>query len=81
MRQRNSLLWFTVISLTLILVPAFTAQTPTADETPLKQRVQQVQDDWNPQDGAAFAAPFAADADYVVVNGMKIEGRDEILRP
>jgi uncharacterized protein (TIGR02246 family) len=28
--------------------------------------------------GEAFAAPFAADADYVVVNGMKLKGRDLI---
>ena len=78
MSQRNCLLWFAVFILTLVWVPAETAQTPTADETAIKQLVQQVQDGWNAHDGAAFAAPFAADADYVVVNGMKIKGRDEI---
>jgi uncharacterized protein (TIGR02246 family) len=78
MRKRNCLLWFAVTSLTLVLLPAISAQTPTADETAIKQLVQQVQDGWNAHDGAAFAAPFAADADYVVVNGMKIKGREEI---
>ena len=78
MRQRNRLLWLALISLTLGLVPTVRAQTPSADETAIKQLVQQVQDGWNAHDGAAFSAPFAADADYVVINGMKIKGRDEI---
>ncbi len=78
MRRRNCLLWLALISLTLVLVPTVDAQTPSADETAIKQLVQQVQDGWNAHDGAAFSAPFAADADYVVVNGMKIKGRDEI---
>ena len=77
MMQRNCLVWFAVISL-FILVPAVKAQTSTADETAIKNLVQQVQDGWNAHDGAAFAAAFAADADYVVINGMKIKGRDEI---
>lgn len=78
MRGRNCLLWLALISLALVLVPTVDAQTPSADETAIKQLVQQVQDGWNAHDGAAFSAPFAADADYVVVNGMKIKGRDEI---
>lgn len=78
MWQRNRLSWLAVISLTLVLVPAIRAQTTNADETAIKQLVQQVQDAWNAHDGAAFSAPFAADADYIVVNGMKIKGRDEI---
>ncbi len=78
MRQSNCLLGLALISLALVLVPTVDAQTPSADETAIKQLVQQVQDGWNAHDGAAFSAPFAADADYVVVNGMKIKGRDEI---
>ena len=78
MWQRICLSWLAVISLTFLLVPAIGAQTTTADETAIKQLVQQVQDAWNAHDGAAFSAPFAADADYIVVNGMKIKGRDEI---
>ena len=77
MSQRNCLVWFAVISL-FVLGPAVKAQTSTADETAIKNLVQQVQDGWNAHDGAAFAAPFAGDADYVVINGMKIKGRDEI---
>jgi uncharacterized protein (TIGR02246 family) len=78
MTRRNCLLWFALMNLILVMVPVLKAQTSTADEAAIKQLVQQVQDGWNAHDGAAFAAPFAADADYVVVNGMKIKGRDEI---
>ncbi len=57
---------------------AQTAQTVSSDENSVRQVVQQVQEAWNAHDGKAFAAPFAADADYVVVNGMYAKGRDEI---
>ena len=57
MSQRNCLLWFAVFILALIIVPAASAQTPTADETAIKQLVQQVQDGWNAHDGS-FAAPL-----------------------
>lgn len=54
------------------------SQDSTKDEASLRQIVQQLQDGWNAHDGKAFAAPFAADADYVIVNGMKIKGREAI---
>lgn len=57
---------------------AQTVQAPGTDEAAVRQVVQQVQDGWNAHDGKAFAAPFAADADYVVVNGMKLQGREAI---
>lgn len=38
----------------------------------------QLQDAWNAGDGAAFAAPFAEDADFVTVAGMHAHGRQEI---
>jgi uncharacterized protein (TIGR02246 family) len=64
---------------------AFTgsAQTPSTantDEAAVRRIVQQLQDGWNAHDGKAFAAPFATDADYVVVNGMYAKGREEIER-
>lgn len=57
------------------------AQAPasrTEDETAIRAIIQQVQDGWNAGDGKAFAAPFAGDADYVVINGMQLKGRDVI---
>lgn len=55
-----------------------TLTTDAQDEAAIRSIVTQVQDGWNAHDGKAFAAPFAADADYVVVNGMYIKGREAI---
>ena len=49
-----------------------------ADEAAIRRIVKAVEDGWNAGDGNAFAAPFAEDADYVVVNGMRIKGRETI---
>lgn len=57
---------------------AQTSQTQSKDEIAVREIVKQVEDGWNARDGKAFAAPFAADADYVVVNGMNIKGREAI---
>jgi uncharacterized protein (TIGR02246 family) len=76
-----------VFLLTLALSAAAHAQTgagksdakdTTQDEAAVRAVVQSVQDAWNAHDGKAFAAPFAADADYVVVNGMYLKGRAAI---
>lgn len=50
----------------------------TQDENAVRQIVKSVENGWNAHDGKAFAAPFASDADYVIVNGMHIKGRDAI---
>ena len=76
---------FACLTLALLLAGAQSgyAQTPklsSADETAIRRVVQGVQDAWNAHDGKAFAAQFAPDADYVVVNGMYIKGREEIER-
>lgn len=41
----------------------------TTDEKTIRNLIQDVENGWNNGDGDAFAAPFAEDADYVVVNG------------
>ena len=69
--------------LIVIYTSAFAlAQEKTAvgnqDEAAVRQIVKSVEAGWNAHDGKAFAAPFAADADYVVVNGMYIKGKDAI---
>jgi uncharacterized protein (TIGR02246 family) len=81
MSQRIKSLALLVLAFVAFGAPAAHAQAQqnsTADEASLRQIVQQLQDGWNAHDGKAFAAPFAADADYVVVNGMRIKGREEI---
>ena len=81
MSQRIKLLAVAVIAFVSLGVLASNAQTPqnsSTDEAAIRQIVQQVQDGWNAHDGKAFAAPFAPDADYVVVNGMNLKGREII---
>jgi uncharacterized protein (TIGR02246 family) len=48
------------------------------DERAIRANVKQMETGWNAHDSKAFSAPFATDADYVVVNGMYAKGRDEI---
>ena len=70
-----------IVALIMLSVQVSSAQilqSSSKDEDAIRQVVQQIQDGWNAHDGKAFAAPFAADADYVVVNGMKIKGREAI---
>lgn len=73
--------------LILIFIAAATcayAQTgskaPDKDEDAIRQIVKDVENGWNTHSGKAFAASFAADADYVVVNGMYVKGREAIER-
>jgi uncharacterized protein (TIGR02246 family) len=35
-------------------------------------------DGWNQGNGQAFASPFTEDADYVIIDGMHIKGRETI---
>jgi uncharacterized protein (TIGR02246 family) len=48
------------------------------DETAIRKLIRQLQDGWNAHDPKAAAAPFAPDADFVVVTGLHLKGRDEI---
>jgi uncharacterized protein (TIGR02246 family) len=52
--------------------------TNASDEAAIRENVKQMQDGWNTKSGALFAKPFASDADYVVINGMQIKGRESI---
>ncbi|HEX8501871.1 MAG TPA: SgcJ/EcaC family oxidoreductase [Pyrinomonadaceae bacterium] len=54
------------------------SQGASQDEAAVRAVVKGLEDGWNAHDGKAFAAGFAADADYVVVNGMYLKGRDAI---
>ncbi|HJU54006.1 MAG TPA: SgcJ/EcaC family oxidoreductase [Pyrinomonadaceae bacterium] len=72
----------------LLILCAFTAsaqeasmtKTGVADEAALRENVRQMEEGWNTKSGALFAKPFATDADYVVINGMFIQGRDAIAK-
>ncbi len=70
---------FLFFAFSLVSGSAISAQTPpSSDEAAIRAVVQQVQDGWNAHDAKVFSAPFAENADYVVINGMTIKGRTEI---
>lgn len=48
------------------------------DEAAIREIVRKAQDGWNADSGIDFAAPFAEDADYVLVNGRHVKGRAAI---
>jgi uncharacterized protein (TIGR02246 family) len=48
------------------------------DETTIKDVIATMIDAWNRGDAAAFAAPFAADADFIAFEGTHLKGREEI---
>lgn len=50
------------------------------DEAVVRANAEQMVKGWNMKSGAEFAKPFAADADYVIINGVRIKGRDVIAK-
>jgi len=44
----------------------------------LEQVVSRLESAWNALDGAAFAAPFATDCDFVNIRGEHFRGRDAV---
>jgi uncharacterized protein (TIGR02246 family) len=48
------------------------------DRAALDRIVGQLEAAWNAMDGAAFAAPFAGDADFVNIRGEHFRGRQAI---
>jgi uncharacterized protein (TIGR02246 family) len=54
------------------------ATTQIGDEKVIRSIHQRMIDAWNTGDGAAFAAPFTEDADFVAFEGTHLKGRQEI---
>ena len=48
------------------------------DRAAIERLVRALEAAWNALDGAAFAAPFAVDADFVIVRGEHFRGRPAI---
>lgn len=55
-----------------------TSNETSANERALAALFQQMIDGWNQGDGQAYAAPFTEDADYVIVDGQHVRGREVI---
>lgn len=51
-----------------------------ADEMAIEGLVQVFVDGWNAGDGTALARPFAVDADFTAITGLKAKGRDVIAK-
>jgi uncharacterized protein (TIGR02246 family) len=62
------------------LYAALPAAAAGEDEAAIRENVRQMESGWNAKSGAQFARPFAEDADYVVVNGMYLKGREAIAQ-
>lgn len=71
---------FTLCAFTASAQEASMAKANAADEAALRENVRQMEEGWNTKSGSLFAQPFATDADYVVINGMFIQGRDAIAK-
>jgi len=68
-----------LVTLSTLSAGAVRAQHDHAgDEAAMRDAVKQMETGWNTKSGALFAKPFADDADYVVINGRYIKGRDVI---
>ncbi|CAN5682072.1 hypothetical protein BH20ACI4_BH20ACI4_09140 [soil metagenome] len=76
--MKTYLLIITVLFLFAGYANAQTDSAKTNDEAAIRANVGQIVKGWNMKSGAEFAKPFAEDADYVIINGMKIKGRPEI---
>lgn len=72
----------TLISMAIVLLALsqsiYAQNDRAADEAAIRDNVKQLETGWNTKSGATFAKPFAEDADYVVINGMYIKGRETI---
>ena len=76
--RRNFMILVLVLFIANINAYGQKTDSKAEDEAIIRANVKQMETGWNAHDGKAFAAPFAVDADYVVVNGMHVKGRDEI---
>jgi len=54
------------------------ADLASGDRAALESIVGQLEAAWNAMDGAAFAAPFASEADFVTIRGEHFRGRPAI---
>jgi len=73
--MRNAIVTLLLLTISNLL---YAQNNLTADETAIRDNVQQLETGWNKKSGAVFAKPFAEDADYVVINGMYFKGRTQI---
>ena len=74
----KTLVFMTLLMLGFSMQPMQSQNSHTADEAAMRESVKQMETGWNTKSGALFAKPFAEDADYVIINGVHIKGREAI---
>src|SRR5688572_25402042 len=68
-----------ILLLLLVIVPLVAAaQKESPEEMAIQNQVQKLAVGWNSGSGKKFAEPFAEHADYVVINGLHLTGREAI---
>jgi uncharacterized protein (TIGR02246 family) len=50
------------------------------DEKAIRAIIAKLAEDWTAGDARAWAEPFAEDADFTVVNGLQLKGREAVVR-
>ena len=55
-------------------------QVFNTDENAIRALIADIEAGWNQGSGSSFAAPFAEDADYVIVDGRQVQGREVIAQ-
>ena len=84
MRSGNTLRGLTLALAALAACVLYAAAPAAAgggeDEAAIRENVRQMEAGWNAKSGEQFAKPFAAEADYVIINGMYIKGREVIAQ-
>ena len=85
MRRNNQIGNFLAVLLTIaVCVLTASAQgtatpdTKASDEAAIRENVKHMQDGWNTKSASLYVKPFAADADFVIMNGSQYKGREAI---
>jgi len=76
--KKKELAGLAAVLLFALIHPVYGQNDHAADEAAIRENVKQLETGWNTKNGAAFAKPFAEDADYVIINGRYIKGRETI---
>ncbi len=76
--RKKELAGLAAVLLLALIHPVYAQNDRAADEAAIRENVKQLETGWNTKNGAAFAKPFAEDADYVIINGRLIKGRETI---
>lgn len=78
---RSLLTTLAIASIWMFTAPALKTEatnTRAVDEAAIRENVRRMEAGWNEKSGSLFAQPFAEDADYVVINGRYVHGREAI---